>query len=162
MLVRALPALDGVHLAIVGSDDRHGLAGELVQLAVALGVEDRVHLTGPWPSVGPPLELYGDADVCALASAHENFGMVAAEAASAGTPVLLTDRCGIAELLGDGAAVVVSYDLQAVSAGLRRLLGDAPLRARLGEAALAVAAEWSWPRVVELQEDLYRSVLGHE
>ena len=41
----------------------------------------RVHLLG---AVESPLDLYGDADVLALPSAHENFGMVAAEAAAAG------------------------------------------------------------------------------
>ncbi len=159
LLVRSLPGLDGVQLAVVGPGDPRGTAGELAELARRLGVEDRVHLTGPWPSDGPPLGLYGDADVCALVSEDESFGMVAAEAAAAGCVPLVTDRCGIAELLRDSAGVVVPYDQMAVQEGLVRLLGDAGLRRRLGEGARAVAADWSWPRVVGIQEDLYHRAL---
>jgi glycosyltransferase involved in cell wall biosynthesis len=161
LLVRSLPELDGVQLAVVGPDDRQGMAVELTRLARELGVEDRVSLTGAWPTAGPPLELYGDADVCALASAHENFGMAAAEAAAAGTVSVVTDRCGVAELLRDGAGLVVPYDQDAVRAALARLLGDPGLREQLGEGARAVAAKWAWPRVVELQEDIYRRVLAY-
>ena len=46
-----------------------------------------------------PRELYGEADVFVLPSRNESFGMVAAEAAAAGVAVVLTDQCGVAELL---------------------------------------------------------------
>jgi glycosyltransferase involved in cell wall biosynthesis len=158
--VRSLPGLDDVHLAIVGPDDR-GTAAELTRLARELGVDDRVHVTGPWPDDGSLLELYSDSDVFALASEYESFGMAAAEAAAAGTASVVTDRCGIADLLADGAALVVRRDQRAVGEALAQLLADRELRRRLGEQAQAVAVEWSWPRVVELQEALYRRVLEH-
>ena len=96
----------------------------------------------------------------ALASAHENFGMVAAEAASAGTAILLTDRCGVAELLGPDGALVTAYDPDAVRAGLDVLLADPALRARLGARAGEVAEAWSWPRVVDLQMAVYDEIVG--
>jgi glycosyltransferase involved in cell wall biosynthesis len=105
------------------------------------------------------LELYGDADVFVLASAHESFGMAAAEAAAAGRATVVTDRCGIAEMLRDGAGLVVPYDQVALGSAIARLIGDAGLRRRLGDGARAVAAQWSWPRVVELQETIYRQAL---
>ena len=58
----------------------------------------------------PPHELYPQADVFVLASAGESFGMVAAEAAAAGTPVIVSDRCGVAEFFDDGEALVVPYE----------------------------------------------------
>ena len=119
---RPSAALEGVQLAIVGPDDGHGLTSELLTLRDRLGATGRVHLLG---TVDSPLELYGDADVFALASAHENFGMVAAEAAAAGTPSVVTDRCGVAELLRDRGALVVPYG----EAELRDAL-DAPPRRR--------------------------------
>jgi glycosyltransferase involved in cell wall biosynthesis len=85
--------------------------------------------------------------------------MAAAEAAAAGTASVVTDRCGIADLLGNEAGIVVPYEQRAVCAALARLLGDPELRRRLAAGARAVAAEWSWPRVVELQEDIYRQAL---
>ena len=159
LLIRSLPELDGVHLAIVGPDDR-GTAGELTRLGRELGVDDRLHLTGAWPDPASLLDLYADADVFALASAYESFGIVAAEAAAAGTASVVSDRCGIADLLRDGAALVVPYDQRAVREALARLFADRDLRLQLGESARAVAAEWSWPKVVELQETLYDQALG--
>jgi glycosyltransferase involved in cell wall biosynthesis len=159
LLVRALPELETVQLAVVGPDDR-GTAGELTRLASELGVGDRVHLVGPWPDPGSLLDLYQDADVFALASEYESFGIAAAEAAAAGTASVVTNRCGIAELLADDAAVVVPLDQRAICEALRGLLADGGLRRWLGERARAVAVEWAWPRVVELQEALYRRVLG--
>ena len=106
------------------------------------------------------LDALRDADVVALASAHESFGMVAAEAAAAGRPILLTDRCGVAELLGPDAAP--RHTLRA-RRGLRRArppAGDPALRARLGDGARAVAREWSWSRVVRLQRGMYEEVAG--
>src|SRR5439155_11856312 len=76
----------------------------------------------------PPHDLYPEADVFVLASAGESFGIVAAEAAAAGTPVIVSDRCGIAGFFEDGEALVVPYDREAVVAGVRRVLGDADLR----------------------------------
>jgi glycosyltransferase involved in cell wall biosynthesis len=158
-LIRVLSELDGVHLVVVGPDDR-GTTAELVTLARTLRLLERVHLLGPRPP-SDVLELYGDADVFVLASASESFGMAAAEAAAAGTVPVVTDRCGIADLLGDGAGLVIPYDPVALGSAIAELLADPGLRLRLGEGARAVAAEWSWPRVVELQETIYRQALEH-
>src|SRR3981189_2026543 len=46
---------------------------------------------------------YRDADVFVLPSQNENFGNTAGEAVAAGTPVVVTDKCGIAPLLADVA-----------------------------------------------------------
>jgi glycosyltransferase involved in cell wall biosynthesis len=81
--------------------------------------------------------------------------MVAAEAAAAGTPVIVTNRCGVAEFLGDGA-VVIPPESRAVTAAIVRTLADPELRGRLHAAGLAAAARNSWDRMVERQEELYR------
>ena len=49
-------------------------------------------------------------DVFVLASGGENFGLVAAEAAAAGTPVVVSDRTGVASPFEDGEALVVPFD----------------------------------------------------
>jgi len=157
MLVRSIAEIEGTHLALVGPDDGHGTSDRLRRLAVSLGVAECVHLVGPLAHDGV-LKAYADADVVALASAHESFGMVAAEAASAGRAILLTDRCGVAELLTD-AALVVPYDEAAIARALVRLLADAELRTTLGAKARSVAARHSWDVVVARQEDIYRQVL---
>ena len=154
-LVGAVSRLDGVQLAVVGPDDGHGLSRELLRLRDRLGSADRVHLLGP---VDSPLELYGDADVFVLASAHENFGMVAAEAAAAGTASVITNRCGVAELLRDRGALVIEYDEGALQTALARLLADDGLRSELGQGGRAAAQELSWSNVARLQAEIYERV----
>ena len=154
-LVDVARALPDVHVAIVGPDDRHGLWNELLRLRTQWRVEERVHLVGPLGDE-PPLDVYPDADVFVLASAHENFGLVVAEAAAAGTAAVVTDRCGIAEIVRDRAALVVPYASDAVRDAVERLIRDAALRERLAVGGRDVALEYAWPRIAEQQEAIYR------
>jgi glycosyltransferase involved in cell wall biosynthesis len=155
-LVTAVAQLEGVRLALAGPDDGHGLLPELLALRDRLGAGNRVHMLGP---VEDPFALYGDADVLALPSAHENFGMVAAEAAAAGTASVVSDRCGVAELLRNRGALVVPYDEEALLAALARLLADEHLRSELGRGGREVAAELSWNSVARLQAEIYERVV---
>ena len=50
---------------------------------------------------------YRDADIFVLPSQNENFGNTAAEAVAAGTPVIVTEQCGIAPLFAGTAGLVV-------------------------------------------------------
>jgi glycosyltransferase involved in cell wall biosynthesis len=157
LLVEALRRLPDAHLALVGPWGHDGTAAEL-DAAARSGLAGRLHILPP--TTGDALALFADADVAVLASEGESFGLAAAEAAAAGTASVVTDRCGIAPLVRDRAGLVVPYDAAAVAAALARLLVDPALRARLGDGGRALARELSWPHVVELQEELYRRVLG--
>ena len=156
LLLEALQELPGAHLGLVGPDDGHGVGAAVQAAQAAPATAGRVHRLEPQER---PLELYGDADVFVLASAGESFGMVAAEAAAAGTAVVVTDRCGVAEFLGD-AALVVPYDGDAVRSAIGRLLSDDELRARLGAAGREVAERFSWDVMVERQEEIYRRAIA--
>ena len=156
LLLEALRTLPDVELAIVGPDGGHGMTVELLRLRERLGLDGRVHLLGP--EADRPLDLYADADAFVLPSRHENFGMVAAEAAAAGTASVVTDRCGVAELLRDRGAIVVPYEAGAIRDALGKVLADEPLRRRLGEGGQQVARELSWPNVVAMQEELYERI----
>ncbi len=149
-LLSAVRALPDAHLLLVGPDDRHGVAG-------SVGGE-RVHLLPP--TDGPPWPLYRLADVLCLPSAGESFGMVAAEAAAAGTAVVVTDRCGVAELFERGEALVVPYEERAVTEAVERVVRDAELRRTLASGGRAAAARNSWERVVERQLELYRAAVA--
>ena len=145
-LVAALHELPEAHLLLIGPDDRHGIASTLEG--------DRVHVLGPTDR--PPLAYYRLADVFVLPSAGDSFGMVAAEAAAGGTPVVVTDRCGIAELLKEGEALVVPDDRRAILDAVRSVLSDPALRARLGAGGVSAARRMSWDAVTDRQEALYR------
>ena len=141
--VRDIPA---AHLVIAGPDDRHGVST----------TGERVH-TLP-PTDAPPLHLYPQADAFVLASEGESFGMAAAEAAAAGTPVIVSDRCGIADFFEDGEALVVPYDRDAVVGAIRRVLSDVTLREQLAHGGRAAARRTSWEHVTDVQERIYADV----
>jgi glycosyltransferase involved in cell wall biosynthesis len=154
-LAKALPQ---AHVVLAGPDDRHGTVG-LVQAAMRdPSTVGRVHLLPPTP--GPPYSLYRRADVFVLASGGENFGLVAAEAAAVGTPVVVSDRSGIATAFAEGEALVVPYDTEATLNAVARVLSEPDLRAQLAQGALTAAARSSWERVVEAQEEIYREALA--
>jgi glycosyltransferase involved in cell wall biosynthesis len=157
MLLETIRFLPGAHLALVGPDDGHGVSASVSKAERDPATRGRVHRFEPTVR---PLDLYGDADVFVLASAGESFGMVAAEAAAAGTPVIVSDRCGVAEFLGPEGAVVVPYDSDAVRRAVARILKDAELQQRLSEAGRATAAANSWDVMVERQEQIYRDAIG--
>jgi glycosyltransferase involved in cell wall biosynthesis len=160
VLLDAVTEIPEVHVAIVGPDDGDGTSAELERRRLDPALAGRVHLVSPLGD-HQPREVYGEADVFVLPSRDESFGMVAAEAAAAGVPVVVTDRCGVAETLGSRAALVVPLDAGAIREAVRRVLYEPDLAARLGAGGHEVAAETSWELVVALQEEIYRQAL-HE
>src|SRR5438034_7579225 len=128
-IIEAVRQIPDAHLVVAGPDDRDGTSALLQQAQSATVTAGRVHTLQETEE--PPRDLYPQADVFVLASEGESFGIVAAEAAAAGTPVIVSDRCGIAGCFEEGEALIVPYDREAVVAGVRRVLGDADLRARL-------------------------------
>jgi glycosyltransferase involved in cell wall biosynthesis len=145
-LLAAVRELPQAHLVVAGPDDRHGVTVD----------GERVHRLPATEET--PHHLYPQADVFVLPSAGESFGMVAAEAAAAGTPVIVSDRCGIASFFEDGEALVVPYDRKAVVGAIRRVLTDDALRDRLARGGPVAARRTSWDRVTDLQESIYREV----
>jgi glycosyltransferase involved in cell wall biosynthesis len=153
-LLTAARVLTDLHLVLVGPDDRHGTIDQ-VRAAEATG---RVHALGA--TAEPPLHLYPEADVLCLPSAGESFGMAAAEAAAAGTPVVVTDRCGITSFFQEGEALVVPYSAAALTDALRRVLTDDGLRRSLSVGGVAAARRNSWEHVTADQEEIYREAIA--
>jgi len=145
-LLAAVHELPDAHLVIAGPDDRHGVSTD----------GERVHRLPVREE--PPHDLYPQADVFVLASEGESFGMVAAEAAAAGTPVIVSDRCGIAGFFEAGEALVVPYERDAVVGAIRRVLSDESLRQQLARGGPAAARRMSWDSVTDAQERIYRDV----
>jgi glycosyltransferase involved in cell wall biosynthesis len=92
-------------------------------LAGDLGLERRFRPIGFVPDAQLPA-LYALADVFALPSCGEGFGIVFLEALACGTPVLAGNRDGSVEALAGGrlGLLVDPFDRQAIAGGLRRLL----------------------------------------
>ena len=158
-LLDAVRSDGGIHLVLAGPDDRHGTMERVRAAQTAAGMSGRVHVLPPTPE--PPLALYGAADVFVLASAGDSFGMVAAEAAAAGVPVVVSDRCGVAGFFRDGEALVVPDRRDAVIDAVRRVLADDALRGRLAAGGVTAARRMSWDHVADVQERIYRAAASH-
>jgi glycosyltransferase involved in cell wall biosynthesis len=100
---------------------------------------------------------YAAASLVALPSRYESFGLVAAEALASGRALLAFDDClGIAEIVENGRnGILVSARGERVAHladGLRRLMGDAALRARLGAAGPSSVQRFDLPQVIDAWE----------
>jgi glycosyltransferase involved in cell wall biosynthesis len=157
-LVEAARVLPDLHVVLAGPDDRHGTLALVEAARADPRTAGRVHLLPP--TAGPPFDLYRRADVFVLASGGENFGLVAAEAASVGTAVIVSDRTGVASCFADGEALVVPFEAEATVSAVTRVLGDDALRRRLETGALRAAARSTWDAVVDAQLAIYGEALG--
>jgi glycosyltransferase involved in cell wall biosynthesis len=96
------------------------------------------------------IEAYVAADVFALLSRHEPWGVVVNEAAACGLPLVLSDRVGAApDLLRDGenGFLVPADDAGAAARALQKL-ADADVRRRMGDRSAEIARGWGyWPSV---------------
>jgi len=119
-------------LCIVGEGS---FRGELEALAHELGIDSTVHFVGFQSNPHPFIK---GAKALVLSSRYEGFGMVLGEAMALRVPVISTDcPTGPRDLLDDGRAglLVPVGDALAMSAAIRKILTDAPLRTRLVEHA---------------------------
>ncbi len=91
--------------------------------------------------------LYAHAEVLAMPSLYEGFGLPCIEAMACGTPVVAADRAALPEACGGAALLVDPDDADAFAEALIRAAG--PERARLTEAGRTRAAGLSWARSAE-------------
>jgi len=145
------------HLVFAGPDDG-GLGRGLRQRARLLGLSERVHIVGPLYDADK-WGAFRDAEVFVLPSQNENFGNAAAEAVAAGTPAIITENCGIAEILDKGAALIVPHSRTALTDALRRVLHDEGLRAGMKAAQEEAARRLGWDAPVIEMERLYETFL---
>ena len=92
------------------------------------------------------------ADVFALASVREQFGLVLVEAMACELPVIAVNRFGPGEIVTDGETgwLVEPDDVGGLAAGLLQAIDDPVERARRGTLGRAVAVErYGWPRLAE-------------
>jgi glycosyltransferase involved in cell wall biosynthesis len=145
-----------LHLVFAGPDEG-GMKTRLAQMAAQLSVAQEVKFTGAlfgeakWAA-------YRDADVFVLPSQNENFGNTAAEAMAAGTPVVVTEQCGIAPLLAGVAGLVVPHDAGALARAIRAVITDTELHARLVAGCSTVTARLGWEEPVREMEALYNKL----
>lgn len=137
VLLRALARLTDLDwtLRVAGPPADPVHARSLTALAEELGLAARVAFLGALDAAALEAE-YAAADLFALATWYEGYGMVVAEAEARGLPLALCTGGAVAELAAPGAAILaLPGDHASLSRGLRRPICDAALRAQMAEAS---------------------------
>jgi glycosyltransferase involved in cell wall biosynthesis len=127
---------------IIGSPDRAPTTAADLRTRIARhGLESRIILGGEASDLS---SLYGAADIFVLASRHEGYGMVFAEAMQHGLPIIATTAGAIPEAVPPSAGILVPPDdVVALAGALEQLIRDPALRA--GYAAGASTAALALP-----------------
>lgn len=155
-LVRARNPLLPQHLVIAG--DPGWLHDGIYAAGQASPARDFIHFLGFVPENGLP-GLIAGADVLALVSLWEGFGLPVIEAMACGTAVLTSNTSALPEVAGDAALQVDPHNTEAIAAGLERLLVDDALRTEVAARGPAQAARFSWGATARRVMQAVESVL---
>ena len=152
-------------LVIAGAEslDFADYAAQLRAQVETLALEELVSFVGP-ASREQLAGLFAQAELVLVPSHSETFGLVALEAAAAGTPVLAAASGGLREAVIDGETgrLIESRDPGEWARAITALLGDSGARARMGAVARIHARRFPWTlvarRVADVYERLWRSL----
>ncbi|GAB3695375.1 D-inositol-3-phosphate glycosyltransferase [Corynebacterium nasicanis] len=136
---------------------------QFVELARELGVARRIRFLDP----RPPEELvtiYQAADLVAVPSYNESFGLVAMEAQACGTPVVAARVGGLPVAVAEGETglLVDGHGTADWADALESLLDDDDTRLRMAEEAVQQAANFSWSASAAQLASVYNEALAIE
>jgi glycosyltransferase involved in cell wall biosynthesis len=169
---KGLDVLVDAFTSLVGKKDFQGwklvLAGDgpgdyvqsLKQAVAAKNAEDSVLFPG-WLEGDAKDAFLRHADLLALPSYHENFGLCIVEALAVGVPVLISSQVALApEIEASGAGWVTSVRIDALEDSLSEALASKEELTRRGNAGVDLARSFSWPRVSNQLAELYESIVS--
>jgi glycosyltransferase involved in cell wall biosynthesis len=149
----------GIPLVVAGGDNRFLSEHELRE-PEALGISEWVRRPG-WLEQDVLAGVYALADALLLPSLFESCGLPVLEAMAAGCPVVTADRYGTKEL-AEGAAVLVDPEsVDSIADGIRRVLDDVGLRARLVAAGRDRSRDFRWQRCASETLRVLEQVVPH-
>lgn len=140
LVIEALPALSGVHYWLAGAGEEES---RYRALAERLGVGARVHFMGPVANADLP-QLYRAADAVVMPSASEGLANAWVEALACGTPIVISDAGGAAELVTSPVAGrIVQRTPEAIAEAVQAILAAPPSAV---DVAAALAGRFDWDR----------------
>ena len=163
LLVASFDQIAGRHpealLLIIGDGDDQPAVSAAVDAAAH---RSQIRLLGALPH-HEVLQHMAWCDLFAHVGINEPFGVVFAEAMSAGKPIIYATDCGITDVVTDGVhgLAVKPGDRHSASMALDRLLGDTALRRRMGLAAADLAeSRLTWMHNAQAMIDMFQTTPG--
>jgi glycosyltransferase involved in cell wall biosynthesis len=141
--IREHPQYQDLRLLIIGDEISRYPA--LRQAVIQSRVEDTVRFLGFVP-LDTLRSFYQAASAFVFPSLYEGFGLPPLEAMACGTPVVCSAVNSLPEVVGDAAEVVNPENVFDIARGMRQVLLDPELRARLIERGFQQARRFSWER----------------
>lgn len=106
--------------------------------------------------------LYARAGVFVYPSLYEGFGLPPLEAMACGTPVIVSDRASLPEVVGDAGIKVNPYDVEGLAAAVAVLLLDPEVVDFYKQAGLRQAARFSWEKCAKETLAVYEEALRED
>lgn len=154
---RHFGAAQALSLVVVGKD--LGVADALCTVAARAGAPDAlVHLKGV--AERQLRALYRSAAAFVYPSLYEGFGLPVLEAMASGTPVITSNTASLPEIVEDAGIQLNPHDAEAWQKTIIAVVNSAERRAKMREAGVRRAADFSWERTARITLDAYRRVLG--
>ncbi len=154
VLIRALPGLPSARLIAVGPFTPY--RADCERLAGRLGVADRVELRG-YVARSELLDLYARCALVAVPSLYEGFGYAAAQALCAGTPVIVSDRASLPEVVSESASIAPAQDAAAWRDAIAAVLRDpAAAQARADAQRERAVARFCWDASAQAMLGVYQ------
>ena len=104
--------------------------------------------------------FFNAAEVFVYISFYEGVGLPILEAMACGTPVITSRGTSLEEVAGDGAILVDPMDESSIAEALTRVLSDADLRHRLGQAGLARSRQFNFKNAAEQTIGVYERAMA--
>jgi glycosyltransferase involved in cell wall biosynthesis len=102
--------------------------------------------------------FYSAAAAFVFPSLYEGFGLPPLEAMATGTPVITSSVSSLPEVVGDAAVVINPENVFDIARGIKEVLLDDILRAKLKTAGFQQVRKFSWERTAEQVLEVYRGV----
>jgi glycosyltransferase involved in cell wall biosynthesis len=133
----------------------------LQERIAALGLDQRVDWR-PYAEDAELPDLYRRARMLVLPSLYEGFGLTALEAMACGTPVVVSDRASLPEVVGDAGILVDPDDRAALAGAIRRVFTDDAFAQAHAARGLARAKLFSWDKTARAVQSILHDVLERQ